>query len=144
VGAWLDYDLINNRPRNYFVGTNLSPLWTKCYHQNETKKIADKVLTYIEKLGLDSYPGGVPNTLYETGEQWDSPNVWPSIQHMLIVGLKNLGDERTDKLALKWAEKWVQSNHVAYKETNAMFEKVILKFWRLIWLEFHSIFIHSI
>lgn len=43
---------------------------------------------------------------------------------MLIVGLDNLDDERTKKLAVKWAQRWVQSNYIAFKETNAMYEKV--------------------
>lgn len=123
AGVWLDYDLINNKSRPYFVPTNLSPLWTKCYHANKTKDIADKIVAYIAKEKLDSFPGGVPNTLEPTGEQWDYPNVWPCMQHILIVGLNNLGDNRTEQLAMKWAEKWVQSNFVAYNETNAMFEK---------------------
>lgn len=43
---------------------------------------------------------------------------------MLIVGLDNLDDERTKKIAQDWAQRWVQSNYIAYKETGAMFEKV--------------------
>lgn len=43
---------------------------------------------------------------------------------MLIVGLDNLNDDRTKKLAVKWAQRWVQGNHIAFKETNAMYEKV--------------------
>lgn len=46
------------------------------------------------------------------------------MQHMLIVGLDNLGDERTQKLAQSWAQRWVLNNYIGYKETGAMFEKV--------------------
>jgi alpha,alpha-trehalase len=49
-----------------------------------------------------------------------------SFQYMLVWGLDNLNDNRTRQLAFKWAEKWVTSNYLAYQETNAMFEKVIL------------------
>lgn len=59
------------------------------------------------------------------GEQWDYPNVWAPLQHILIVGLDNLGDERAQKLAHDWAQRWVLGNYLAYKETGAMFEKVI-------------------
>lgn len=58
------------------------------------------------------------------GEQWDFPNVWAPMQHILIVGLDNLGDERTKRLAQCWAQRWVQGNYQAYKDTGAMFEKV--------------------
>ncbi len=105
--------------------SNLSPLWSKCFPQEKLQHVTEKVLAYIQKEELDSYPGGVPNTFESTGEQWDYPNVWPPMQHMLIVGLRNLGDERASHLAKKWAERWVQSNFLAYNNpTKAMFEKV--------------------
>ena len=124
VGSWLDYDLINHKRRNYFVPTNLSPLWMKCFHQNQTAHITEKVLQYINDKKIDDHPGGVPNTLQNTGEQWDFPNVWPPMQHILIVGLDNLNDERAKNLAAKWATRWVRSNYLAYQDQKAMYEKV--------------------
>lgn len=50
------------------------------------------------------------------------------MQHILIVGLDNLGEDATKKVAQDWAQRWVQSNYIAYKETNAMFEKVKFHF----------------
>lgn len=67
-GVWLDYDMLNRRHRNYFVSTNLSPLFTKCYDESKTKNIADRVLDYIAKNKIDDYPGGVPTTLYPSGK----------------------------------------------------------------------------
>lgn len=80
VGAWLDYDLINDKRRDYFVPTNLAPLWTNCFNQADKANLTKKVLAYIKNNGLDKYPGGVPNTLTLSGEQWDYPNVWPPMQ----------------------------------------------------------------
>ena len=31
IGTWLDYDMQNNKPREYFYPSNLAPLWTLCY-----------------------------------------------------------------------------------------------------------------
>ena len=31
IGTWLDYDIRNNKPREYFYPSNLAPLWTLCY-----------------------------------------------------------------------------------------------------------------
>jgi alpha,alpha-trehalase len=31
IGTWLDYDMQNNIPREYFYTSNLAPLWTRCY-----------------------------------------------------------------------------------------------------------------
>lgn len=123
-GAWFDYDILNAKKRKYFVPTNLAPLWTKCFNHADRNNITEKVLRYIAKENIDSYVGGVPNSLAQTGEQWDFPNVWPPMQHMLIVGLNNLENEKTNQMAFNWASKWVYSNFVAYKPNRHMFEKV--------------------
>ncbi|CAD7012312.1 trehalase isoform X2 [Ceratitis capitata] len=123
AGVWLDYDMINQKPRNYFVPTNLAPLWTGAYNRNDSEKISASVLKYIDDLKLDSYPGGVPNTLAQTGEQWDFPNVWPPMQYLLVVGLDNLGTVEAKNLSKKWGYRWVKSNFEAYKQTQTMFEK---------------------
>lgn len=122
---------MNNKPRNYFSPTNLAPLWTKAYRADESEKISECVLNYIKELKLDEYPGGVPNTLSDTGEQWDFPNVWSPMQYILIIGLDNLGTPSAKKLAESWAQRWVTSNYHAYNESKAMFEKV--KFFVLIY-----------
>lgn len=124
VGAWLDYDMINNKHRDYFVPTNLSPLWTKAYKITDSEKISTAVLKYIDRLQLDSYPGGVPNTLANTGEQWDFPNVWPPMQYILVIGLENLGTAEAKNLSSNWGQRFTKSNFEAYKDSRAMFEKV--------------------
>lgn len=124
AGAWLDYDTINEKPRNYFVPTNLSPLWMRCYDPSKRQHIADRVVEYIKEMKLDDFPGGIPTTLFHSGEQWDWPNVWAPLQHLLIVGLDNLEDNRTKSIAHEWAQRWVLTNYLAFKETGAMFEKV--------------------
>lgn len=63
VGSWLDYDMINQKSRNYFSASNLSPLWLKAYSPEKEADITRKVLNYIKWVELDDYPGGVPNTL---------------------------------------------------------------------------------
>lgn len=70
-GIWLDYDLINNKLRPYFTPTNFAPLWTNCFNLSRRANITEKVLAYIDRLKLDDYPGGIPNSLYNSGEQWD-------------------------------------------------------------------------
>lgn len=125
IGAWLDYDIINQKRRPFFTPTNLSPLWTNCFNQSRIQLIADKVLGYINQTGIDDFPGGIPNTLEHSGEQWDFPNVWAPMQYLMIYSLESLQDNRARALAYKWAEKWVQSNYVAFRDTGAMYEKYI-------------------
>lgn len=81
VGSWLDYDLNNQKRRNYFVASNLVPLYVECYDTNKKQHISDKILNYIKTNNLDSFVS-LPNTLFanEHGQQWDYPNVWPPMQ----------------------------------------------------------------
>lgn len=125
IGAWLDYDIVNKKRRDYFVPSNLVPLYVGCYNKAESANITAKVLSYIERERLNDYIGGVPNTLEETGEQWDFPNVWPPMQHMLIEGLVKLQDEKAKAIALDWAARWVRSNFMGYKDSRVMYEKYI-------------------
>lgn len=125
VGVWLDYDTHNSIKRDYFYPTNIAPLWTGCYNQSDKSKIVRLVLKYLQNKNI-MYPGGVPSTVEHTGEQWDYPNAWPPLQYIMIVGLNNTGDEVARRLAFEIAEKWVRSNYKAFKETEAMFEKVCI------------------
>lgn len=123
-GIWFDYDLINEKHREYFVPTNLSPLWTGAFNTQD-KSLVPRILNYINSTGINQYPGGIPNTLMDTGEQWDFPNVWPPMQYLAIEGLKALNNEEACNMAYSWASRWIHSNFVAYTKNNrSMFEKV--------------------
>lgn len=76
VGVWLDWDMENKKRRNHFAASNLVPLWAHAYDQHNNVKISAKVINYIEKQNVMQYPGGVPVTKLESGQQWDFPNVW--------------------------------------------------------------------
>lgn len=40
----------------------------------------------VQGSGALQFPNGVPTSLKESGQQWDYPNAWPPLQHMLIDG----------------------------------------------------------
>lgn len=123
AGVWLDWNLQTNAPRDYFVPTNLSPLWVGAFDAADRVHITERMMKYINRIGIDQYEGGVPNTMMASGEQWDFPNVWAPMQHMLIIGLSNLRTPEAEAVALRWAERWVYTNYVAYDRSRAMFEK---------------------
>uniref|UniRef100_A0A336KXY5 Trehalase n=1 Tax=Culicoides sonorensis TaxID=179676 RepID=A0A336KXY5_CULSO len=123
IGTWLDFDILNNRRRNYFSSSNLSPLWLKAYKNGDENYISFKILDYIKNSGADEYPGGIPNTLEHTGEQWDFPNVWAPLQHMIIIGLSQLPNQEAREMAFNWTVKYIRNNFLTYRDTTAMFEK---------------------
>lgn len=113
---------MNNMQRPYYTATNLSPLYFGCF--NATEDLAPKVLAYLNANNIDAFPGGIPNTLVKSGEQWDFPNAWAPTQYIMTEGLRALNDKRATELANKWTNRWVRSNYIAYNDTGYMFEKV--------------------
>lgn len=123
IGSWLDYDILNEAKRDHFYPSNIAPLWTGCYNTTDKDNIVRSVLKYLQDKNI-MYPGGIPTTVVHTLEQWDYPNAWPPLQHIMVVGLNNTGNANAVRLAYEIAEKWVRSNFRAFKDTNAMYEKV--------------------
>ncbi|KAE8743124.1 hypothetical protein FOCC_FOCC011288 [Frankliniella occidentalis] len=123
VGAWLDYDILNEVKRDYFYPTNLSPFWTGCFDPAKRDDYVGKVLKYLEKTRITVNLGGIPSTLEHSGEQWDYPNAWPPLQYIMIIALDNSGDPAAKDLAYELTEKWVRSNYKAYNDTHGMYEK---------------------
>ncbi|XP_043801135.1 trehalase isoform X3 [Apis laboriosa] len=123
VGAWLDYDMLNDIKRDYFYPTNILPLWTDCYDIAKREEYVSKVLKYLEKNKIMLNLGGIPTTLEHSGEQWDYPNAWPPLQYFVIMALNKTEDPWAQRLAYEISERWVRSNYKAYNETHSMFEK---------------------
>lgn len=123
-GIWLDYDMRNNMPRDYFVVTNFTPLWAQAYPINNADSITESLMAYIKENNLESFPGGVPHTLYNSGEQWDYPNVWPPMMHILIEGLNNLGTQKAVELSQRLRNKWMHNAYHGFLNTGTVFDKV--------------------
>ncbi|XP_039482661.1 trehalase [Drosophila santomea] len=124
AGIWLDYDLVNNKPRNYFCCTNFAPLWARAFPLVDTDKVSKGVMQYIKTNELDAQYGGVPYTMNkETGQDWDHPNVFPPMMFLIVEGLENLGTPPAKAMSKRWAHRWVKSNYAAYKYESFMFEK---------------------
>ncbi len=66
---------------------------------------------------------GVLTSLSDTGHQWDAPNAWPPLQHMLIEGLSRCGVAEGQRLAQDIASRWLRSAWEGYKTTGHMHEK---------------------
>ncbi|XP_016969977.1 uncharacterized protein LOC108037831 [Drosophila rhopaloa] len=124
AGIWLDYDVANNKPRNYFCCTNFAPLWARAFPLVDTDKVSKGVMQYIKTNNLDQQYGGVPYTMNkEAGQKWDYPNVYPPMMFLVVEGLDNLGTPAAKAMSKRWAHRWVKSNYAAFKYESFMFEK---------------------
>ncbi|KAK4728934.1 hypothetical protein R3W88_021922 [Solanum pinnatisectum] len=133
MGQWLDYWLTNSdtsediykwedlHQNKKSFASNFVPLWTEnsCSDNNITTQ---KVVQSLMTSGL-LQPAGIAMTLSNTGQQWDFPNGWPPLQHIIIEGLLRSGLEEARTLAKDIAIRWLRTNYVTYKKTGAMHEK---------------------
>ncbi|XP_051726389.1 trehalase [Ctenopharyngodon idella] len=119
-GAWFDFSLVNETRHLSFYPSNLAPLWARCYSKLE---MGDQAVQYLRASGGLDYPNGVPTSLSESGQQWDMPNAWPPLQHMIIEGLSGLDSAHAKEIAFSLAQRWIQTNWRAYIKYEAMFEK---------------------
>jgi len=76
---------------------------------------------------LDQKLGGISATNYKTGQQWDQPNVWPPLQHVLMQGLLNtpatFGEDdpsygEVQDLALRIGQRYLDSTFCTWYATG--------------------------
>ena len=106
-----------------FYASTLVPLLWGC-GQNITKHSI--LLSALDQLGVLDYPGGIPTSLKESGQQWDFPNVWAPLQWFPVMAWQHSSVQTLNEAAASIAETWLRTTYtgwVAYNHT--MFEKVI-------------------
>ncbi len=104
---WFDYDLLNNKRRQYYYASNLVPLWAEAYDMPK-QQIAQHSMDYLEREGVLNHEGGLPTSKMKSGQQWDF-NCWPPLQHMIVSGLNKTEDERAKQVAFGIAKTYVDS-----------------------------------
>lgn len=120
MGVWLDFDLQTRTRRNAFYPSNLSPLWADCMAD---LSVVERAVQYLENSNALSYKNGLPTSMEASGQQWDLPNAWPPLQHMVIEGLAKSNSSQGRDIAFQLAQHWIRSNYAAFEKYNAMFEK---------------------
>nr|GMD99699.1 probable trehalase [Ipomoea batatas] len=133
TGQWYDYWLSNskfacegvykwdslNQNKKPFA-SNFVPLWIDLF--NKDKMTVQKTIQSLQSSGL-LLPAGIAMTLSNTGQQWDFPNGWAPLQHIIVEGLTRSGSAEARSLAQDIARRWIRTNYVVYKKTGAMYEK---------------------
>ena len=121
AGIWADYDMTTQSITKAFYASMIVPLWAGLARENETRE--ELVLANMKRAKVLDFPGGLPTSLNQSGQQWDFPNGWPPLQHMLIIGLTKSKSTFLQKEAKNFAQSWVLSNWKGYQQSNHMFEK---------------------
>ncbi|CAA6656334.1 unnamed protein product [Spirodela intermedia] len=130
MGQWLDYRLkddkcedgqewdARNQNRNIFA-SNFVPLWIMC---NSDHSMVEKATKSFKTSGL-LQPFGIATSLTNSGQQWDFPNGWAPLQHLIVEGLARSGLKEAQDLAEDIATRWIRTNIVSYRESGVMHEK---------------------
>ncbi|CAH2235149.1 jg16140 [Pararge aegeria aegeria] len=122
-GIWYDWDLENKRHRKFFYPSNVAPLWMGAVDKEFVKMNAPRILDWLVKSkGLD-YPGGIPTSLIQSGEQWDFPNAWPPLVSLVVNALEALETKESVQKARKVAQTWLRACLKGFSTNKQMFEK---------------------
>nr|XP_022911636.1 trehalase-like [Onthophagus taurus] len=123
-GTWYDYDIDKNEHRAFFYASNLVPLWTRAYQKSSNNEVranyGAKTVEYLHKEEIDKFDGGIPASTFESNEEWDFPNAWPSSQLMIIDGLRDTNDPEATYLAEQFATKFLQTTFICYRKTKSI------------------------
>lgn len=113
-GYYFDYNWKEGKRTGIYALSGVYPLFFKIADKSRAEKVRNK----LKESFLS--PGGLPSTLYSTGQQWDSPNGWAPLQWMTIKGLREYGyNELANEI--KW--RWLKLNIAVFERTGKMFEK---------------------
>ncbi|CAG9532404.1 unnamed protein product [Cercopithifilaria johnstoni] len=121
--VWFDVNIKTGK-RNYETYSSTAiPLFAECYHRLDTRMVTD-VLKTLQRSGILNFPFGVPASLIKgTKQQWDFPNGWPNVNHMIIEGLRRSNCYKMQQKAFDIAQKWINLNYQAYLKDGKMWEK---------------------
>ena len=118
---WLDYDRQLKSKQEDFYAASVVPLWAGVHQGDEARE--KDVLRTLKRVQVLNFPGGFPTSLFASGQQWDFPNAWPPLQHMLIAGLAQSTSKEVRQEAFNFAQKWITTTYKAWATTGHMFEK---------------------
>eukprot|EP00958_Prasinococcus_capsulatus_P005921 scaffold569_cov408-Prasinococcus_capsulatus_cf.AAC.15 len=131
LGCWCDLWMGDERDDKQQIGpfnahhntrayaSNWIPMWCGC---STSAAQTSKAIESLDQSGLLQV-GGVATSLVESGEQWDFPNAWPPLQHMLIEGLSQTNSKGRE-LGSRLAKTWLDANREAYRASGHMHEKL--------------------
>lgn len=122
-GVWHDYDTMAKSRRRHFYPSCAAPLWAGAVEPTTSPVYASHFVRYLLSTSALNFPGGIPTSLWHTGEQWDFPNAWPPLQSIMIGGLENSGYDEAKKLAREQVTIWIRANYIGFSKWQKMFEK---------------------
>lgn len=112
----------------YFHVSQLYPFWLGAAPP-DLKDNPFAVVSAFQRVDdlLSQKPGGIAATNFESGQQWDQPNVWPPFMYILMKGLLNtrptFGTDdpyyiKTQELAKRLAQRYIDITFCTWRATG--------------------------
>ena len=128
TNLYTDWLLDEQRHSSDYYASTIVPLYM--YSLDDTLNITTRSKSIVNKLrsiGVFEYPGGLPTSLNESGQQWDFPNAWAPLQWFLVKSFEGSDDKDLKDISTSTLNKWLESTYEAWiKYNNSMFGKVRL------------------
>ena len=105
------------------------PLWCGVFEKN-SREALDACESLRQSPIVDV--AGIACSTVKSGEQWDFPNVWAPLTHMLVEGVSEYGGEQNEvyaNFAKTEAHKYCKSVSKGLRLTHAMHEKYDCRFF---------------
>ncbi|CAD8089254.1 unnamed protein product [Paramecium primaurelia] len=109
---WNDYNFRQKSFNKNFYASNYFPLILK-------SKSDSKLIDNLKQM-IQQYPGGIPTSIFNTGQQWDLPNSWPPLNQMIIQGLIN-NDQM--ELALQLSQNVINNAYCCFEKSIIQYGK---------------------
>ncbi|VDL73542.1 unnamed protein product [Nippostrongylus brasiliensis] len=125
AGTWYDFNLRTGAHNTGFYPSITVPLFTGCYNSLNQGK-SERLFLLMKDLGVFDFPGGIPTSMVkDSEEQWDFPNGFSPLNHMVVEGLRKSQNAQMQDAGYRLARKWLAGNFKVWKETNHMWEKML-------------------
>jgi len=115
-------------PQKHFYPSSLTPLWAKAALFDESpSQVLEAMLGQGSAVTTAlSFIGGVPSSLFESGQQWDFPNAWPVHQYFVAEALLEASVLYSPAAlqARDLIQRWITSNYCAWNSTGAQTKNI--------------------
>ncbi|VDK51757.1 unnamed protein product [Cylicostephanus goldi] len=101
AGSWFDFNTRTGLHNQAFYPSIAVPLFTGCYNtlnQGKSERLftlmkveslCRPIFVRFQHIGVFEYPGGIPTSMVTSSEeQWDFPNGFSPMNHMIVEGLR--------------------------------------------------------
>jgi alpha,alpha-trehalase len=110
-----DLDRATAKPRDGTYASDFWPMWAGLLE-------SDSAVKALINSGL-LCEAGVQCSTVPTGEQWDAPNVWAPLQHIIVLGLRRIGTEAALRLAAEIALRFQRAVVAEWQASGELHEK---------------------